>query len=93
MNFMLECQAESSMQKPRVEGEIAMANDSNPVQKFNELVRLGHVTPRSDYADLSMPSLYRAVHSVTTSGTESIAVTGSSVPPDAELGRSNEGDQ
>jgi hypothetical protein len=39
------------------------------VDIFKELVRLGFVTPKSEYPDLRMPTMYRSVQSITTTGT------------------------
>jgi hypothetical protein len=39
------------------------------VDMFRELIKLGYVTPRSEYPDLRMPSLYHSVQSITTTGT------------------------
>lgn len=64
-----------------------MADQPNqsPVDMFNELVKAGHIQPASDYANLSMPTIYRSVPYVTTCGT--VAVTNRGQGVDAKLER------
>ena len=41
---------------------------------FDELIRLGHITPESDPSDLSLPGAYQDVPSVITYGTPNVPV-------------------
>ena len=40
-----------------------------PIEMLDELIRLGYVTPVHDHSQLTMPSAYHNVPSVTTSDT------------------------
>jgi hypothetical protein len=62
----------------------------NAVELFNELIRLGYVTPVSDQPNLMMPTMYRSVPSVTTSGTAEPMIKGSA---SAQLERRSRRDQ
>jgi hypothetical protein len=41
----------------------------NAVEMFNELVRQGYVVPINEHPDLTLPSAYRTVPTMTLSGT------------------------
>ena len=63
------------------------------VEMYNELVRQGYIKPASTDRDaMVMPSLYRPVATMTTTGTTPVTVDGS-LTGYAELGRGAEGDQ
>lgn len=67
-----------------------MSHRMTAVDMFNELVRQGLISPQRDYPDLTMPSIYRSVPSVTAAGTGAEA-RGDVV--DAQLGRGAQGDK
>jgi hypothetical protein len=41
----------------------------NAVEMFRELIRQGFVTPASDFPDLTLPTTYRTVSTMTAAGT------------------------
>jgi hypothetical protein len=51
-----------------------MAQPMTPLEMLNQLIRMGLITPVSEHPNLMMPTLYRSVPSVASSGTGYISI-------------------